>query len=56
MKKIFIVGLCLLALGGAFVGGIVWEYTAERQEIADIEAVALEACAIQLKVARRSCK
>lgn len=56
MKKIIIAGACLLALGGAFVCGVLWEYTAERQEIADIEAVALEACDIRTKTIKKVCK
>ena len=56
MKKTLIAGLCLLALGASFVGGVVWEYTAERQEIADIEAVALEACDIRIKAIKKVCK
>lgn len=56
MKRAIIAGLCLLALGGAFVGGVLWEYAAERQEIADIESAAVEACKIQIKTVRRLCK
>jgi hypothetical protein len=56
MKKAIIAGVCLLALGASFVGGVLWEYAAERQGIADIETAAVEACQIQLKTARRLCK
>lgn len=56
MKKVIIVGLCALALGAAFVGGVLWEYTAERQEIAEIEAVALDACNIRIKAIKKVCK
>ena len=56
MKKVIVAGLCALALGASFVGGVVWEYTAERQEIADIEAVALEACDIRIKAIKKVCK
>lgn len=55
-KKTLIVGLCVLALGAAFVGGVLWEYAAERQEIADIEAVALEACNIRVKNIQKLCR
>lgn len=56
MKKAIIAGVCLLALGASFVGGVLWEYAAEQQEIADIEGAAAEACKIQIKMARRLCK
>lgn len=56
MKKLLIVGLCVLSLGAAFVGGVLWEYAAERQEIADIEAVALDACNIRIKAIKKLCK
>ena len=56
MKKVIIAGLCVLALGASFVGGVVWEYTAERQEISEIEAVALEACNVQIKTIKKLCK
>ena len=56
MKKILIVGLASLALGAAFVCGVLWEYTAERQEIADIEAVAQEACNARIKTITKLCK
>lgn len=56
MKKALLAGLAVLALGAAFMSGVAWEYAAQRQEIADIEAVVLEACQIQLKTARRLCK
>lgn len=49
--------LILIALlGASFIGGVFWEYAAERQEIADIEQVAQEACQVQLKIARKMCK
>lgn len=56
MKKALLAGLAVLALGAAFVSGVAWEYAAQRQEIADIETAAVEACQIQLKTARRICK
>lgn len=56
MKKILIAGLCVLSLGAAFVGGVVWEYAAERQEIADIEAVALDACNARIKTIQKLTK
>ena len=56
MKKVIITGLCLLALGASFVGGVVWEYTAERQEIAEIEQVALDACNVKIKAIKKLCK
>ena len=56
MKKILIPGLCVLSLGAAFVGGVLWEYTAERAEIADIQAAAAESCAKRVKLAERVCK
>jgi hypothetical protein len=55
-KKVIVAGLCVLALGASFVGGVVWEYTAEREEIADIEAVALEACNARIKTLQKLCK
>lgn len=56
LKKAMAAGLVLLAIGGAFVGGVLWEHVAERQEIADIEAVALEACNIRVKTITKLCK
>ena len=49
MKKLLFVGLALLALGGAFIGGVLWQHAAQRAEIADIEAVALDACNARIK-------
>lgn len=56
MKKILIAGLCVLALGAAFVGGVVWEYKAHQAEIADIEQVAIETHTKQLNALRKICK
>lgn len=56
MKKLLIAGLCALSLGAAFVGGVLWEYAAERAEIADIQAAAAESCAKRVKLAERVCK
>lgn len=56
MKKVLFAGLALLALGGAFVGGVLWQYAAERAEIADIEAVALDACNARIKTIQKLCK
>lgn len=56
MQKLLIAGLCVLSLGAAFIGGVVWEYTAERQEISEIEAVALEACNARIKTLKKLCK
>lgn len=48
--------IAIALLGASFIGGVFWEYAAERQEIADIEQVAQEACQVQLKLARKMCK
>lgn len=56
MKKILIAGLCVLSLGAAFIGGLLWEYEAHKAEIADIEQVAIEAHTKQLNALRKICK
>ncbi len=56
MKKILIAVLCVLSLGAAFVGGLLWEYNAHQVEIADIEQVAIETHAKQLNALRKICK
>ena len=56
MNKTLLIGVVLLALGAAFLGGIFFEYTAERAEIADIEQVALDACNVRVKQIQKLCK
>lgn len=56
MKKLLIAGLCMLSLGAAFVGGVLWEYKAHKAEIADIEQVAIETHTKQLNALRKICK
>ena len=48
--------IAIAALGGAFIGGVFWEYAAEQQSIAEIQQVAQESCQVQLKLARMACK
>lgn len=56
MKKLLIAGLCVLSLGAAFIGGVLWEYKAHKAEIADIEQAAIEAHTKQLNALRKMCK
>ena len=56
MKNIIKVVLILVLAGGSFLGGVFWEYSAERQEIADIEQVALEACNQKIKILKKEAK
>ena len=56
MNKLVIMGLVLLSLGAAFICGVLWEYTAERQEIADIEQVAVDSCNVRIKAIKKLCK
>lgn len=55
MKKLLIIGLCALAMCASFGAGAFWQYRAERQEIAEIEAVALEACNVKVKNIQKMC-
>ena len=48
--------ILFLLMFSSFVSGILWEYSAERQEIADIEQVALESCNIRVKNIQKLCK
>lgn len=52
LKALF--GIALLF--AAFIGGVFWEHAAQRQEIADIEEVALEACNARVKTIQKLCK
>ena len=52
IKTLIVIAL----LGVAFIGGIFWEYSAERQEIADIEQVAIESCNVRIKMIKKMCK
>ena len=56
MKKIVIAGVCVLALGAAFVGGVLWEHKAHQAQIDDIEQAAIETHAKQLNALRKICK
>lgn len=54
--KIIKILLAVLLLCAAFIGGIFFEYTAERQEIADIEQMALESCNLRINAIKKLCK
>lgn len=56
MKTTLKILILALLMGASFIGGIFWEYSAERQEISDIEQVALEACNIRVKNIQKLCK
>ena len=56
MKRLLTAGLCVLSLGAAFVGGVLWEHQAHKAEIADIEQVAIETHTKQLNALRKICK
>lgn len=55
-KKLLIAGVCVLSLGTAFIGGLLWEYKAHQAEIADIEQAAIETHTKQLNALRKICK
>ena len=55
-KKVFIAGLCVLALGAAFVGGAVWGYKKQNADFVEFEKLAAETCAQRIKLAERICK
>ena len=48
--------IAIALLGASFIGGVLWEYSAERQEIADIEQVAIESCNVRIKMIKKMCK
>ena len=56
MKITLKVLILAFLMGVSFVVGVFWEYAAERQEIADIEQVALEACNVRVRVIQKMCK
>lgn len=56
MRKLITVCVVALSLCAAFICGILWEYTAERQEIADIEQVANDSCNVRIKAIKKLCK
>ena len=48
--------LAISMLGIGFIGGFLWEYTADRQSLDEIEQVAQESCDVRIKVIRENCK
>lgn len=56
MKKLLIAGLCVLSLGAAFVGGVVWGYRTQNADFVEFEKEAAESCARRVKLAERICK
>lgn len=55
-KKVIIAGLCVLSLGAAFVGGVVWGYRTQNADFVEFEKLAAESCAKRIKLAERVCK
>lgn len=51
--RIFVI-VCVMCVG--FVGGIVWERTANNVALNDIEQIAQEACDVRIKIIKETCK
>ncbi len=56
MKTLEIVCAIVALMTISFVGGAFFEYTAERQEIAELEQVASESCAVRIRAIQKLCK
>lgn len=48
--------LAVALLFGAFLLGLLWEYTAHRQEISDILEVANDSCSVRIATIKETCK
>jgi len=56
MKTTLKILLLALFMATSFIGGIFWEYSANQQEITEIEQVALEACDVRMAAIKKLCK
>lgn len=56
MKKLLFLIAGAVLLGAGFAGGIAYQIRAQGQEIAEIEAVAVEVCNARVKTIQKLCK